>query len=689
MCTARRGAVLLLALAVSAALYLRGSTVKPQARPSSAPVALDAVRRDVAARSLVSLTASAARSAPRLSIWGFVKGEHGSPLPGANLCPVTPLGIDDKRCVVADAAGRYVLSNLGAESQALFASAAGHLSLRQPLHPPLDAEGGRREVSLRLEPGGAPLAGSVVDATGGVVVGAAVTFRSNASRELLARAESDPEGRFALSASKDDGVIRAEAEGYSSAHAAVSAPAGDLRLVLAPAATIEGRVVAAGSDEPLPSIEVRAKTTTFAETHTAVSRADGSFELQALLPGRYQLEAAGSEWTLLAPRWASVGASEISDTVVLRLVPASTLHATIRVDGAACSNGYVELSGPRVTVATSGADGVVHVEGLPRGDYRLTVGCLDESCEAVTEELAVSTGPVSREWDLRAAVEAEDPSCCQPSGTILARVRDEGSRPSSSLGVRLSQAFRPGAIPVTTSRRGDAVVFDKVALGAYDVYLEQSPETRARVELVRDGQVSEVQLRAPSPLEITGTVLDEHDGPVPDAWVSATPLGDPRASAVAARALTGLDGTFTLGPVFTGPHALQVDAASGSARVPSVQAGSRDVVLRVEARGALTLRAPNATGNLSSLYWRRHGDSSVRWMPGSGTWSVPSMPPGSYDVVVVTEAGFAARDVVIEAHAVQDVTLEVEPKSHDSLPNWVREHPRRESLARVYTGQEK
>lgn len=622
---------------------------------------------------------------------GIVQTTGGAPLPGAHVCATESAQncCTAEQCGVTDALGRFVLENLRVEVQVLLASAPGHLSniqsLRTDLHGSRDAN-----VILQLQPGGAAIAGTVIDVAGGTVAGALLSARATPMGQVLASGISAPSGHFSLSVPEGAAWLAGEADAYAPVNLEVQAPVAGLTVPLVAGATMVGHVVELGTATRVPGVAVTATNVDglHARSITASSDAEGSFSFGGLPAGRYEIAAVATRWRS-RPQWIAVGAGLISDDVLIDVFPATTLHGTVRVGGQSCGSAHLQLVGPMAFEKRAQADGAIYLEGVPPGRYRADVTCAEQAHEPTNEDVEIGAEPVVRSWDLQVSTPetteaATAPSCCEPSGTIRASLTGEDS--PLALAVRLAWS-RSGRSTAGLRGRleGQEFVFEKLRLGTYDAYLEQSPETRQEVTLERDDQVLTVRLHAPRRDSIAGHVIDDRGQPIADAWVQVIHSEAAPRDARHHPTLTDLEGAFTLSGLFPGRYLVRADTPGGRAEVGGIQAGNQSVMVRVEPHGSLvgTVEDASGAGESFALAYRRRTDAEFQMTAGTGSWSLPWIPAGAYQLAVAAESGFATTEVTLEPGGTLEVPLTVDPQTR--LPEWARELPRRGDLARAET----
>ena len=447
------------------------------------------------------------------------------------------------------------------------------LSLGGGLAPPAEAP----ELG-RFEGGTAPVTGSVVDVSGGFVVGARVIAdRLSPRASTVGRASTDAQGRFALNVPAGSVEIEVSAEGYAPARISAVAPAAELAVALVVSSSVRGRVVERGTLRP--TAEVRVTATSLdglrAGPVSVLTDPRGEFSLDRLPPGSYELEAASSAWRSDVQRLTLAVGAEL-DQLQLEVAPATSLTGVVQTGGKPCTLGYVELGGPSRSAQALAVDGRVLLDGLLPGQYRASIECEGAEQSPWEEELQIGRQPLTRVWELlprqRAELRDERPLAAIEL-TLL------GKAPATTALTALAIG-RTG--PPVRGRSGERLVFEDLPLDEYQVYLEQAPNACVSVQLTRAGELAQVQLEVPAVAEIAGRVLDGRDLPVPDAWVRAsTPaaVADPLLSPV----LTDAEGEFVIRGRLAGLYTLQVESESGTGVLTGVSP-SRGNVVRLGAR---------------------------------------------------------------------------------------------------------
>jgi hypothetical protein len=121
-------------------------------------------------------------------------------------------------------------------------------------------------------------------------------------------------------------------------------------------------------------------------TGSGTSRADGTFGLADLRPGRYVLAVAAAGYRATAAvAEAGVGATA---GPAFELSPASSVRGTVRADdGSPLADARVSLLGPGgtvVAVGTTGAQGDYSFGGLREGEYTVIASGYATTCTKVS-----------------------------------------------------------------------------------------------------------------------------------------------------------------------------------------------------------------------------------------------------------------------------------------------------------------
>jgi len=254
---------------------------------------------------------------------------------------------------------------------------------------------GAASAAFATEPG---IAGSILDATGGALIGALITARTpGSSGAPVASALSDDEGRFIVRVPAGRWLLSATAEAYSTNTRYVSAPARGQIMVMVPASAIAGYVVHERTSAAVAGVTVAAVGADGVQSLpvTTTSSQDGHFLFEGVSAGHYVLEVRTRSYRS-APTEVDVEVGTTTPPVQLKVSEATWLQADVSLASGRCSGGLVELEGGVPLLAPITDTGDVLIEAIPAGHYRATVRC--QRGKPLSEELEVGAEPVERHW---------------------------------------------------------------------------------------------------------------------------------------------------------------------------------------------------------------------------------------------------------------------------------------------------
>jgi len=188
-----------------------------------------------------------------LELTGTVNDESGTPLPGVAIgMGRNQFDAEVVRAVSGDA-GRFTLRGASARKARLFASHAGFATYDVAFEPALQS--GPIVITLRK---GGSLRGVTVDEHGQPLARIRISLRTDDSY-LESRTSSDATGRFELANVPDQDGLSLEC--YGAGRVRTTLPfargAGEVEVVLPPAASMCGRVIDAASGAPIERFRVR------------------------------------------------------------------------------------------------------------------------------------------------------------------------------------------------------------------------------------------------------------------------------------------------------------------------------------------------------------------------------------------------------------------------------------------------
>ena len=334
----------------------------------------------------ITLGARGGVAPPDLTIAGIVVDAAGAPVGGARVTAFPeghgrPGILAREGDAITGDDGRFTLTGLDTGEHAVRAIARGHASIA------VTAEAGATDVRIEM-PEAARIVGRVVDPGGAAVPAAtiAVTQRQGlVSRVVAVTSIFDAEGRFVI-----EDVVPGDYELIAQAHGfAPSAPTAataedepdEVTVAVRTGATLIGTMVDGDSRAPLENGKVTVEgtlgegSTAVPLVTTAITRADGSFELAGIAPGRRSATAGayGHHMMIVGPFDVADGARLGPITIELTpTAPGETPRLELAGIGAALAaegdvlrvDRVIEGGGAEAAGITAG-DHVLAVDGTP------------------------------------------------------------------------------------------------------------------------------------------------------------------------------------------------------------------------------------------------------------------------------------------------------------------------------------
>ena len=460
-------------LLVSAASVLLGASARAQVPGQPAAVQKTA-------------DSDASALAQKFNCAGTVVDAEGHPLAGATVeywhdegNPFQAAGMKLKKQVTTETNGAFQFQ-VSPGSGFLLARkpglAPGWIHFGQPF-----ASGPETEEKLVLAPPAA-LAGIVADEAGKPVANAEVSVTA-AIREISQDAGLRGYNLLLGNAARNCFMARTDAAGHFSienfptnatAALAVQAPGKalresapdfegmnslpwrggqeDIKFVVEPAGSIEGKIMVEGSNQPPPAARLTLQSDQpgnfrFEEREPAQSGTDGAFEMHDAAAGAYHVHAVfGSN---AVPEWVADGvAVTVESGKPTRGVQVTAIRGGLLEAAVLEENNHKPLAQITVTAyktdfqsaANSDSNGIVHLR-LPPGDYQITAS--RELASSIQTSASVEAGKTNR-------VEIE----IAPPKRITGIVRQPNGHPAAGQKVTLVGGFGPNAADVKTDADG-------------------------------------------------------------------------------------------------------------------------------------------------------------------------------------------------------------------------------------------
>jgi len=380
-----------------AATEVRSSTAQ-----SSARVAQPVVARDAKHGGHLARTAPVAPRQGRSekTVRGTVAGAGTKPVLVCAVCTGGGCEGNKPECIEADARGNYSLT-LPTGRYVVRSSSAGLAESAEAAAIDLtDPDSDLAPLSHELEQSATKISGQTVRESGNAVAGATIVV-VNARTGQSVVAQSDASGHF--DASVAAGRVRLQV--YSDETATLvfdaTSPA-DLGAIVLPGPTVvEGNVVIAGDERPVPDARVLAMSTDGqGNRFEAVADADGYFRFSSLAPGGYDLHAFASNAASQQPVRVVVDDGAVVSNVVLPMNAAMQIFATVSVRGQPCVEPQVIAIGDGASSAAIPDGERLRLDGLSPGRYVVTVQCKDMAQQQLELSLSDSDSGRTFAWEL-------------------------------------------------------------------------------------------------------------------------------------------------------------------------------------------------------------------------------------------------------------------------------------------------
>jgi RNA polymerase sigma factor (sigma-70 family) len=465
---------------------------------------------------------------------------NGSPVRGATVRLVAdPL---PGRELVTDADGRFDFGEQMPREYVIGASMPGVLGaiLRIDLRKP----SALHDLELVLQDCTASIYGRVVDAAGTAIAGAHVT------REGVLGTESDRNGNYALCVLPTAALVAeirivAQADGFGTL-TTVLAPPGRMRhdFVLAPEATVSGRVLASGGT-PVANARVAidvtgpdaSKPPERGVALTSISDDAGRFHIAGLATGEYTISATSADGST-QPVPFTLQAAE-NRTLELHSVSTGIVRGRVLSKGAPVA-GVTVAAGQQTAV--SQADGSFVLARVPIGD------------------IVLETTPFKNTSGATHVVEGDHNAVellVEPMGTFRGTVTRHGT-PVPFARVDVAGPSRAG-VTADAAGRYEAAGLEAGKYGFYcDDRKRGAMYTEDRDIELGPGETREHNIELSWGASISGRVVNNRGEPVPSVTVAFR-------GEMSSECLTDETGAFTCGALAGGSYEASVHPTSSAA----------------------------------------------------------------------------------------------------------------------------
>ncbi len=478
---------------------------------------------------------------------------------GASVCVVT---LRDARrvpsCVTTDGDGAYRFRDLAPARYSVTAAFAHAIpmSFRDGASDVLTLGPGeaREHVDITLGPQGVEVRGVVRDLSGGVVAGASVVVSSgeeDGSGGGDAVTQSGEDGEWSAWVAPGNVQASAIADGYAPAWAHGVAPGQRLELVVVPESVLQGRVVEAGTEQPVAGARVRAGPmagyTSEERDASVATDAEGRFRIARLEPGRYKPRVTTRHGWGVATESVLLGLAETSGEITIVVSPAHTVSGRVVFpNGEVCRVPSVIVKNKVTDVERRGEgepDGTVRITALLAGNYRVAVSCPDGLEEASYPDLTLAGEDIQGvEWKVvrgfRVSGAVVDATGAKVAfATVSAR---EKRTPTAAHASSVPARSMPHWVTATTDASG-AFVLRGLLSATYglEVYREGATPLEDAHGLDVDRDLEGIRIALPLGGTLEGVVVDALGAPVARAGLEAVSRGGAERSSTSRD-----DGTF-------------------------------------------------------------------------------------------------------------------------------------------------
>lgn len=582
----------------------------------------------------------------------------------------------------SDRDGRFEIADLAPGRVDVHAAAAGFAPLAVP---GVELPAGQARVDLGtlllaagltlegrvVDPDGKPLADAEVSSSGGFGLGLG-TFSRHAD---AAPETTGPDGRFVLrDLARGERVdVEVKHAGYTDGGAqGVELPQEEpLTVVLQPASTLSGVVLAAGGEPLQAQVMIVGEPQTGQPFSRTVSRAtsdeDGRFVLEDVAPGRLTLSATARGYQSYEQSGVVVEPGEDRDDLRVVMQPGAVITGHVTdAGGAPLPGASVSLldSGQRFGFgssqsATTDADGLYRMDGVAPGEHSLAADH-PQQVRAV-RDLTVTLGDNRLDFRLERGL------------SVSGRVVDAGGAPVAGARVSLGtgdgvQSFFSGDGQVSDD--AGAFTFDGVEPGSYRLTAQKegyAPGFGGAPVVVAAAPVRDVEVRLERGAVVRGHLLGVELADLAEARVIAAKLtSQNRLPAISS---VDFEGAFRIEGLAPGDWSLLAvlgDSVPAVKKEITIEPGQRELVVDLDLGGGgavlsgrVLLGDEPLAGSFVSLTGREQAAVGFGRTDHQGRFEIRGLENGTYRLQVAGMGGFQQYSQEVEIAGDRDLEVRI------------------------------
>lgn len=594
---------------------------------------------------------------------GRVVDERGDPVSGAHVTLMAERAdggsFFSNTGAVTGSDGRFTIEDVEPAIVRVGARAEGYLPAERGS---VEVTAGRdvSGLELVLRPG-AVVEGIVTGADGSPVIGADVAVQEEGQGQRIgySGATTDGDGRYRLDAVEPGArTIAAYHPDWQRGVAELEVQPGTQRLDLRLAAglPVRGRVTGARG-EPVAGAAVRiGQPRASWSRYQAITDDTGAFSVEGVPAGAYEAVAEHRDHAP-ARQPLVIGDGPVPD-LLLELGPALAITGALRgLSPAELAQANVMANADgQFRQGTVSHDGRYRVDGVGPGDWRVWAALGDGARQASGRvQIAEGQSEAVVDLDFTGGV------------TLAGTVRHQG-RPADGVRLIVRGTAVSGFGSAITDQQGRYRI-ENLEPGAYRYdAMDSQRGLRERGTVAIEGDYElDLDLRSG---RLSGTVLDAGTGePLAGADVRLAPVDDdPAFRYYGGGSSTDDDGRFLLAGVGSGGWRVKAEKPGYSPAEITVETSGENVErleLRLQATQGLTLRVSRTLGPPPDSVWVSVIDGAGNAVTGGGfatgeggTVRLPSVPPGSWELLVGSEGSAIARVAAVAPGPTVGVTLE-------------------------------